>query len=246
MLFAHGFGCDQAVWRYLAPVFADRYRVVLFDHMGAGQSDVRAYEPEKYSTLEGYAGDVGEICEALGIGECVFVGHSTGAMMGLLAAKRAPGLFSRLVMIGPSPCYLNDGEYAGGFERGDIEELMAILGSNYLGRPFEYGPAAMPRMEHPELGTAAPSGFCRMDPEIARQFGRVAFLSDWRGDLDGLRVPALIVQSTGDVVAPVTVGRYLHERLGLSMLVELTAKGHCPQLSAPEAVVAAMEAYLNS
>jgi len=244
MLFAHGFGCDQAMWRYVAPAFSDRYRVVLFDHVGAGNSDLTAYDPAKYSTLAGYAGDVAEICDELGLRGCVFVGHSVSAMIGVLAAKTDPGLFSRMVMVGPSPSYINDGEYVGGFTRADIEELLTFLDSNYLGWSAAMAPVIVGWPDRPEFGEELANSFCRTDPEIARQFGRVTFLSDCRGDLEGMRVPSLLLQCSEDVVAPLTVGEYLHARLEESKLVVLRATGHCPHLSAPDEVIAAMEAYL--
>ena len=244
MVFSHGFGCDQAMWRYVAPAFADRYRVVLFDHVGAGHSDLRAYDAAKYSTLDGYAADVVEICDELGLRGCVFVGHSVSAMIGVLAEKMAPGLFSRMVMVGPSPSYINDGEYVGGFERADIEELLAFMDSNYLGWSGAMGPVIMGRADQPEFGEELTNSFCRTDPEMARQFGRVTFLSDCRGDLEGVRVPSLLLQCSEDVVAPLAVGEYLHARLAGSTLVVLRATGHCPHLGAPDEVIAAMEGYL--
>lgn len=245
MLFAHGFGCDQTMWRHVAPAFADRYRVVLFDHVGAGNSDLGAWSAAKYATLEGYAADVVEICRELGLSGSVFVGHSVSAMIGVLAAKRAPGLFSRMVMVGPSPCYINDGEYKGGFDRKDIEEMLGFLDSNYLGWSAMMAPMIMGRPDRPEFGEELTNSFCRTDPEIARQFGRVTFLSDCRADLEGMGVPSLLLQCSEDVVAPLAVGEYLHARLPESTLVVLRATGHCPQLSAPEEVIAAMKAYLG-
>lgn len=245
MLFAHGFGCDQTMWRFVAPAFADRYRVVLFDYVGAGRSDPLAYDPAKYSTLQGYAGDVVEICEELGLQGCVFVGHSVSAMIGVLAAKRAPALFSRMVMIGPSASYINDGDYVGGFERPDIEEMLTFLDSNYLGWSASMAPVIMGREDHPEYAEELANSFCRTDPEIARQFARVTFLSDCRGELEGMRVPSLLLQCSEDAVAPLAVGEYLHARLPESRLVVLKATGHCPHLSAPEETIAAMEAYLT-
>jgi sigma-B regulation protein RsbQ len=246
MVFAHGFGCDQSMWRYSAPAFEDEYRVVLFDYVGAGRSDLSAYDGAKYGRLEGYAADVVELCRGLGLGPCVFVGHSVSAMIGLLAAVEAPELFERLVMVGPSPCYVNDGDYVGGFERADIEEMLVFLDSNYLGWSEAMGQAIMGRRDRPELGEELTNSFCRTDPDIARQFARLTFLSDCRGELGKLRVPALILQCQEDVVAPVEVGRYLRERLAGSELREMEATGHCPHLSAPEEVVRLVREYLRA
>jgi sigma-B regulation protein RsbQ len=244
MVFAHGFGCDQAMWRLVAPAFEAEYLVVTFDHVGAGGSDLRCYDPVKYSQLSGYADDVRELCQRFDVQGGVFVGHSVAAMMGVLAAIAEPALFSRLVLVGPSPSYINDGEYVGGFERQDIDELLALLDSNYLGWAAAMGPAIMGRPDRPEFGEELTNSFCRTDPEIAKQFARVTFLSDCRAELSKLRVPSLILQCSEDVVAPLAVGQYLHRELWGSKLELMAAMGHCPQLSAPEETIAAMKKYL--
>lgn len=244
MLFAHGYGCDQNMWRFVSRAFEDSHRVILFDHVGAGASDLRAWEPEKYSSLDGYAQDVVEIGRALNLRDAVFVGHSVSAMIGVLASKAAPGLFSHLVLVGPSPCYLNDGDYAGGFERRDIEELLQFMDSNFLGWSSMLAPQIMGNADRPELADELTNSFCRTDPEIAKHFAKVTFLSDNRGDLDGVETPALILQCSEDVIAPASVGRYVHERLPGSELVLLEATGHCPNLSAPEETVRAIRSWL--
>lgn len=244
MLFAHGFGCDQHMWRLVTPAFADDYRMVLFDHVGAGQSDLAAYSREKYATLDGYAEDVLEICAALDLKDAIFVGHSVSAMIGVLAAIKEPGRFARLVLIGPSPCYIDDGDYVGGFSRQDIEDLLETLDSNYLGWSKAMAPVIMGNSDRPMLGAELTESFCRTDPEIAKQFARVTFLSDNRAELPLVTTPSLILQCRQDVIAPLAVGEYVHRHLAGSELVVLDATGHCPQLSAPTATIAAMRRFL--
>jgi sigma-B regulation protein RsbQ len=244
MVFAHGFGCDQNMWRFVAPAFEDRYRVVLFDHIGAGKSDLSAYDPRRYSSLDGYADDVLAICAALELERVVFVGHSVSAMIGVLAAIREPERFDRLVLIGPSPCYVDEGDYVGGFSREDIDELLESLESNYLGWSSAMAPVIMGNPDHPELAEELTNSFCATDPEIARQFARVTFLSDNRADLARLSVPALVMQCSQDAIAPRAVGEYVHREIPDSRFVDLDATGHCPNLSAPEETVAAIEAFL--
>ena len=244
MLFAHGFGCDQNMWRFVAPAFDD-YRTVLFDHVGFGKSDLTAYSPGKYSRLDGYVHDVLEICRELDLHQVVFVGHSVAAMIGVLAAIREPQRFDRLVLVGPSPCYINEGDYTGGFAREEIEGLLDFLDSNYLGWSSTMAPAIMGNPDRPELGQELTNSFCRTDPEIAKQFARVTFLSDNRADLPNLTVPSLILQCSEDVIAPLAVGEYLRRTLPASRLVVMRATGHCPNLSAPEETIAAIRSLLG-
>jgi sigma-B regulation protein RsbQ len=244
MVFAHGFGCDQTMWRHVTPAFADTHRIVLFDHVGAGKSDLRAYDRAKYSTLDGYAADVLEICRELELRDVIFVGHSVSAMVGALAAAKEPARFAKLILVGPSPRYIDDEGYVGGFSREDIEGLMDSLDSNYLGWSQTYAPAIMGRADRPELGEELTNSFCRTDPEIARHFARVTFLSDNRADLGRVTTPALILQCSDDIIAPPEVGRFVHEHLANSELVQLAAKGHCPNLSAPEETVEAIRRFL--
>jgi sigma-B regulation protein RsbQ len=246
MVFAHGFGCDQHMWRFVAPAFEGSHRVVLFDHVGAGGSDLSAYAPDRYATLGGYATDVLEICEALDLDDVVFVGHSVSAMIGVLAAVAEPQRFGALVLIGPSPRYTNDGDYVGGFTHEDIEGLLASLDSNYLGWSSAMAPVIMGNPDHPELGAELTASFCRTDPEIQKRFARVTFLSDNRDDLEKLSVPTLILQCSDDVIAPDAVGRYVHERIAGSRLVTLEATGHCPNLSAPQETVDAIARFLGA
>ena len=244
MLFAHGFGCDQNMWRFVAPGFEDRYRTILFDYVGAGGSDLSAYDPDRYATLDGYARDVLDVCEALELTDVVFVGHSVSAMVGVLAA--APERFGALVLVGPSPRYINDGDYVGGFSEQDIEDLLASLDSNYLGWSTAMAPVIMANPERPDLGAELTASFCRTDPEIQRRFARATFLSDNRHDLErAAGVPALVLQCSDDIIAPETVGRYVHEHLPGSQLVTMRATGHCPNLSAPEETIAAIANFLD-
>ncbi len=246
MLFAHGFGCDQNMWRFVAPGFEDRYRTVLFDYVGAGGSDLSAYDPERYATLDGYARDVLDVCEALDLHDVVYVGHSVSAMVGVLAAAAAPERFGALVLIGPSPRYIDDEDYVGGFTEDDIEDLLASLDSNYLGWSSAMAPVIMGNADRPELGAELTASFCRTDPEIQRRFARVTFLGDNRRDLGRVAgVPALVLQCSDDVIAPETVGRYVHEHLAGSRLVKLSATGHCPNLSAPEETITAIASFLD-
>jgi len=244
MIFAHGFGCDQNMWRYVAPAFEDEFRTVLFDHVGAGKSDLAAYDRRKYATLQGYADDLLEICRELELRDVIFVGHSVSAMIGVLAAAEDADRFAKLVLVGPSPRYTDDDDYVGGFTPDDIEGLLEALDSNYLGWSQTYAPIIMGRPDQPELGAELTNSFCRTDPEIARHFARVTFTSDNRADLGRVLTPSLVLQCRDDVIAPATVGRYVHERLANSVLVELAATGHCPNLSAPEETVAAIRAFL--
>jgi sigma-B regulation protein RsbQ len=246
MVFAHGFGCDQNMWRFVAPAFADRYRVVLFDLVGAGGSDPAAYDPERYSSLSGYADDILQICDALHLDDVIFVGHSVSAMIGVLAERARPDLFAALVLVGPSPRYVDDEGYVGGFSESDIHELLDSLDSNYLGWSSAMAPVIMANPERPELGQELTSSFCRTDPDIARRFARVTFLGDSRNDLRGVEAPTLVLQCTDDVIAPVEVGRYVHDAIPGSTLMMLEATGHCPNLSAPEETREAIERFLST
>jgi sigma-B regulation protein RsbQ len=245
MVFAHGFGCDQNMWRLVAPSFQGDYRVVLFDHVGAGQSDTSAYNRIKYSTLRGYAADVLEILHELDLKDVIFVGHSVSAMIGVSAAISEPERFSKLILIGPSPCYVNDGDYVGGFSRGDIDGLLESLDSNYLGWSSSMAPVIMANPDRPELGQELTNSFCRTDPEIAQHFAHVTFLSDSRADLPKLKTPSLILQCSEDLIAPEAVGAYVHRHLAGSQLQVLKATGHCPHLSAPAETLSAMRAFLS-
>jgi sigma-B regulation protein RsbQ len=246
MLFAHGYGCDQNMWRHVAPRFEDRYRVILFDHIGAGASDLTAYDPVRYGSLQGYADDVLQICEELDLHDVVFVGHSVSAMIGVLAAAQAPDRFAALVLVGPSPRYLNDDGYVGGFSRADIDDLLASVDSNYLGWSSAIAPVIMGRPDHPEFAEELEASFCRTDPDIARRFAHVTFLADNRADLAKVKTPSLVIQCTNDVIAPVTVGEYVRDQMPSATMTLLDATGHCPHLTAPVETTAALGSFLGS
>ncbi|SHM21800.1 alpha/beta fold hydrolase [Cryptosporangium aurantiacum] len=245
MVFAHGFGCDQTMWRYLTPAFADRYRIVLFDYVGHGKSELAAYDSGRYDSLDGYARDVLEVLEELDISSAVFVGHSVSSMIGALAAIQQPERFESLVMVGPSPRYLNDESagYVGGFEPDDLRGLLDSMESNYLGWSSSMAPMIMGNGDRPELGEELTNSFCRTDPAIALQFAQVTFLGDNRSDLPKVPVRSLVLQCTADVIAPEVVGEYVHEKLPESDYVLLSATGHCPHLSAPAETIAAMQRF---
>lgn len=244
MVFVHGFGCDQAMWRLLAPYFAETHQCILLDLVGSGKSDLSAYDPRKYATLQGYADDLCEVLAAVTGAPAVCVGHSVSAMIGMLANIASPDQFLAQVMVGPSPCYINDGDYVGGFERKDIESLLETLESNYLGWASNMAPAIMGAPDQPQLAQELTNSFCRTDPEIARQFARVTFLSDHRADLPKLQAPTLVLQCSDDLIAPVAVGEYLARTIPDCTLRVIENVGHCPHLSAPSASAAAMEQFL--
>ncbi len=244
IMFAHGFGCDQHMWGEVAEALAPDFRIILFDHVGAGQSDLSAYDSAKYGDLAGYADDVVEIGRALALEDAVFVGHSVSAMIGALATLKAPGMFSDLVMVGPSPRYIDDADYVGGFSRPQVEELLDFLAENHLGWSAAMAPAIMGNPDRPELGETLANSFCNTDPDIAREFARVTFLSDNRADLPQIRTRTLVLQCREDIIAPLCVGEYVHAQIPGSDYVLLDATGHCPNLSAPAEVAAAIRAFV--
>jgi sigma-B regulation protein RsbQ len=244
ILFAHGFGCDQTMWEPVARNFERDFRVVLFDYLGHGRSDASAYSPERYASLEAYAEDVIAIGRALDLRDAVFVGPSVSAMIGALASIRAPEMFSELVMVGPSPRYIDDEGYRGGFSREQIDELLDFLASNHLGWSAAMAPAIMGNPDRPELGSRLENSFCRTDPAIARDIAPAPFHYDNRGDLESVPARALVLQCSDDIIAPVTVGEYVHAALPRSEYRLLDATGHCPNLSAPEEVTAAIREFV--
>jgi sigma-B regulation protein RsbQ len=244
MMFAHGFGCDQHMWKDVAHAFESEFRIVLFDHVGAGRSDLSAYDSEKYRSLESYADDVVEIGRALELEDAIFVGHSVSAMIGALASIKSPGMFSDLIMVGPSPRYIDDLDYVGGFSRDQVEELLEFLAENHLGWSAAMAPAIMGNPDRPELGETLTNSFCATDPEIAREFARVTFLADNRDDLPNITARTLVLQCREDIIAPPCVGRYVHEKVPNSRFMLLDATGHCPNLSAPEEVTAAIRSFV--
>lgn len=245
MLFAHGYGCDQTMWRYVAPAFQNRYRVVLFDYVGAGKSDISQYSRQRYGTLYGYADDVLAIIEAVNGAPAIFVGHSVSAVIGVLASIKRPEAFESLILVGPSPCYINDGDYIGGFSRSDIEGLLTTLGDNFLGWSKAIAPVIMKNEDRPELAEELLDSFCRTDPKIAKHFARVTFLSDNRADLCQVSRPALVMQCAQDDIAPDAVGDFVHRNTPGSTLVKLQATGHCPHMSAPDETIRVIREYLE-
>jgi sigma-B regulation protein RsbQ len=244
LMFAHGFGCSQEMWRFVAPAFEADHRVVLFDAVGAGGSDLSAYDRGKYDSLHGYADDVLEILEELGLDDVVFIGHSVSAIVGVLAANRQPARFRALVLVGPSPRYLNDDDYVGGFDRADIDGLLDALDTNYLDWSAQLAPVIMGNADRPELGEELTESFCSTDPAVAQHFARVTFLSDNRRDLADVTIPTLILQCSDDAIAPLPVGEYVHRQIANSRLVQLDATGHCPNLSHPDLLIPQLRAYL--
>uniref|UniRef100_UPI0035CA396D alpha/beta fold hydrolase n=1 Tax=uncultured Sphingomonas sp. TaxID=158754 RepID=UPI0035CA396D len=244
MVFAHGFGCDKNMWRLVAPVFEPDFRTVLFDHVGAGASDLSAYNAAKYSSLQGYADDLVEIGQELDLKNAIFVGHSVSAMIGVLAAQSDPGLFSELILVSPSPCYIDDGSYRGGFAAGDIDDLLESLADNHLGWSSMMAPVIMGNADRPELGEELTNSFCRTDPAIAKDFARVTFTGDNRADLAKVATRTLILQCREDAIAPQEVGEYVRDHIQGSEMVLLDATGHCPNLSAPVSVIEAIRAFV--
>jgi sigma-B regulation protein RsbQ len=244
MVFAHGFGCDLNMWRFVAPSFERKFKTVLFDHVGAGGSDLSAYVSEKYASLDGYVDDLIEMGRALDWQDAIFVGHSVSAMIGVMASLKAPDMFSKLVLVAPSPCYINDGDYVGGFTAAQIDEMLDFLADNYMGWSASMAPVIMGNADRPALGDELTNSFCRTDPAIAKSFARVTFLSDNRHDLAKVKIPTLILQCCDDVIAPSQVGDFIHRQVPGSTLIRLRASGHCPNLSAPDETVSAIKSFV--
>ncbi len=245
LMFVHGYGCDQNMWRFVTPAFENEFKVILLDHVGAGGSDSTAYSFEKYDKLEGYADDIIELSEELELEEIIFVGHSVSALIGLIASIKAPNLFKAMILVGPSPCYINDGDYTGGFTREQIDELLEALDNNHLGWSVSMAPVIMGNPDRKELGEELANSFCKMDPAIAKQFARTTFLSDKREILPHIKTPTLILQCSNDVIAPQEVGNYMNQHIAGSKLVIMEATGHCPNLSAPQETISHIKQYLS-
>ena len=246
MLFAHGFGCDQSMWRYVAPAFEQDYKVVLFDYVGCGKSDWSAYDEQRYSTLEGYAQDILDVVTAFDLKNVTLVSHSVSSVIGLLAALKAPGRFARHVLVGPSPCYVNDGDYVGGFERADIEGLLDLMEKNYIGWAAFLAPVVMKNPGNPELVHELQESFCATDPRVTRSFAKATFLSDYRLQMAKVKEPCLILQCSEDAIAPQAVGDWLGRTLSGSTLRVMKATGHCPHMSHPAETIALMKEYLQT
>lgn len=245
LMFGHGFGCDQNTWRYVFPAFLESYQIILFDYVGAGNSDLLAYNDERYSTLEGYAQDIIDICGYLDLKEVTFVGHSVSSMIGLLAAKMEPARFNKMIFIGPSPRYINTDDYHGGIDRSDLEDLLQLMDSNYLGWSKMLAPLIMSNAEQPHLSKELTESFCATDPSISKKFARVTFLSDNREDLASLTVPSLTIQCKDDFLTSEIVARYIQAKIPDNQVVILESSGHCPHLSDPDGVIKAISAFLS-
>lgn len=245
IVFAHGYGCDQNMWRFLTPAFKNDYKIILFDHVGSGKSDWSSYEKQKYSSLQGYANDIIEICKTLDLKKIILVAHSVSAMIGMLAAIKSPKIFKQIIMIGPSPRYINDENYFGGFSEKDILEMVDTLDSNYLGWSSAITPIIMDNPDKPELTEELKNSFCRHDPEIAKHFARVTFTGDNRKDLAYLQIPTLIIQSKKDLIASIQVGEYVHQHISNSEFLIIEANGHCPHMSHPEETINAIKRYVS-
>ena len=245
ILFAHGFGCDQKAWNYIKNSFVEDYKVVLLDYVGAGKSDLSAYDVEKYDSLYGYAKDVVEICEQLDLKDVIFVGHSVSAMIGALASISKPDLFKKLVFIGPSPCYIHKENYQGAFVQETIDNLLEVMEEDYIGWSNSLAPAIMDTHNGTELSKELTDNFCSIDPAIARQFAKVTFESDNRLDLAFIPVESLTIQSSNDMIAPLHIGHYMKDTIPNNTLVVVEASGHCLHMSHPEETVRAIKEFIN-
>ena len=244
MLFAHGFGCSQDAWRRITSAFANDYKLILFDYIGAGKSDNTAYDKTRYSTLDGYADDILKICQELNIKNAIFIGHSVSCMIGALAAIKEPTVFKKLIFIGPSASYLNDTGYTGGFEKEDIDSLLEIMENDFTGWTKLMAPKVMGQPDHPELTEEIENFFCATDHEILKDFARVTFLSDNRKDLPAIPVESITLQCSDDIIAPLTAGQFIKDTAPGNKLIQLRATGHCPHMSEPEETIAAIKSVL--
>lgn len=245
ILFANGLGCDQNVWRYVAPAFEDDYKVILFDYVGSGKSDKSIYNKDKYQSLNGYADDVLAICDALNTRDVILVAHSVSSMIGLLAAIKRPQFFSRIIMLGPSPCYMNIPPYFGGFTKEDLHQLLDLMKENYPQWASYFAPLAVGNPDRPQIADQVETTFCTADPDITCEFAKAAFLADNRADLCKLTVPTLIMQPAEDIVAPTQVGEYTHKNIAGSTIYYMKGTGHFPLLSAVDETISMIKQYLQ-
>lgn len=244
IIFAHGYGLDQKMWDHITPAFIDTHQIILLDHVGSGNSDIASYNKVKYNSLHGYAADILEICDVLKLENPIFVGHSVSSMIGILAAIQRPNLFQKIVLIGPSACYLNRDGYVGGFNQDDIEGLLESIDDNYAGWATTMAPALMGNSDRPKLAQDLAATFCKVKPEIASHFARVTFLTDNRSHMNKIKIPTLILQATDDLVAPQSVGQFINESISNSLLIKMKASGHFPTMSAPEETIKALKSFI--
>lgn len=245
LVFAHGFGSDQSAWRHQVAAFAPNFRIILFDHVGAGKSDFTAYSPKRYSSLYSYAEDLLDLCAELKLNQCILVGHSVSGMVSLLAALVEPQLFRQLIFVGASPRYLNDRDYIGGFEQADLDALYAAMSSNYYAWASGFASLAMGNPDKPELAQEFAKTLAAIRPDIAQAVAKVIFESDHRPELPRLQVPTLILQPSNDIAVPLEVGRYMADKISQSQLININAQGHLPHLSAPNVVTNAIASCLG-
>jgi sigma-B regulation protein RsbQ len=247
MIFAHGFGCDQNMWRFITADFVDDYKIILFDYTGSGQSDISEYDPDKYSKLEGYAEDILDICEDYDLGDAIIVGHSVSATIATLASLKSPRHFSRLIHVAPSPSFLNDPpNYMGGFQYSDLEELLDLIDKNYIGWAQYLAPIVIGGQASEWLIGELSSSFCSADPIIAQKFARATFLSDYRSAYAKSTVPSLIIQSRVDALASLAVGDFLNSTTPNSELIVIDSEGHCPHMTHPSITSEAIQKYLSN
>lgn len=245
IIYAHGFGCNKDMWRGITSEFEGKYRQVLFDYVGSGQSDLSAFDVDKYSKISGYTQDILDVCEALKLtSDVIFVGHSVSCSAGILASLIKPDLFRCLILVGPTPCFLNQSpEYLGGFESEDLEELLALMDQNFIGWANYLAPVVA-GSEYGISGELSES-FCSTDPLTAKIFARTTFFADNRAEFKKIVCPSLILQHKEDALVPLNVGSFMQKTMANNTYMELNVKGHCAHMSHPNLVVAAIDRYLN-
>jgi len=245
VLFLHGFGCSQEMWRKVTPRFADEHQVIVLDQVGAGDSDLTAWQPGRYESLHGYADDLLEVIESLDLHDLVIVGHSVGSMIAVLAATRDSARLGALILVGPSPRYVDIDDYVGGFDQAGMDSLLDNLDGDQVGWASAMAPVIMGNADRPELSAELVRSFCRYDPVIARHFARVMFLADNRHDLSRVALPTLVVQCTDDAISAVVVGEYVHAAIRGSEFALMSATGHCPNLSEPDELADTIQQFLR-